>query len=219
MKLNLTLLGLSFVLFGVFTLFSYTVAKEFWQKVDFDTTIKLQDHLSRRLDEPFSLLSLLGSAEITLALAGILAFINLVQLKFFGFIAWLLIVPATVVEVAGKLVIYHPSPPNFLLRTVDLEKNLPHFNVHTDFSYPSGHVTRTTFLIVLTLVLVYFSSKNSIFKSLLVLTLVGGLFLMVLSRVYLGEHWLSDVLGGGLLGASSAIFAGALIVRSNKNNH
>lgn len=37
--------------------------------------------------------------------------------------------------------------------------------------------------------------------------------MMTLTRVYLGEHWLSDVLGGGLLGIGMGLFATGLILR------
>src|SRR3989344_4024905 len=100
-----SLLLLSILTFGFFTLFSYSVAKEFWQQFDFDTTVKIQDRIPRSFDEYFSYLSVLGSAEVTVGIAGILALISLIRLKIKNFLAWSMIVPATIVEIFGKLVL------------------------------------------------------------------------------------------------------------------
>lgn len=192
-----TLFFLSVFFFLAFTAFSYIVAKEKWVQIDFDTTVKLQDRIPRRFDEVFSIFSVLGSAEVTFTIALILSLISLFRKKFLGFFAWLLIVPTTLMTVVGKLLIFHPAPPNFFLRTVDLENNLPQFYVHSEYSYPSGHTTRTIFLMTCLMVLVIFSKKPIEFKviSLGVLGWFG--FMMSLTRVYLGEHWFSDVVGGG----------------------
>lgn len=58
-------------------------------------------------------------------------------------------------------------------------------------SYPSGHMMGTVILALGTLPL---SSRRSLRVALLLY--VGG---MGLSRVYIGDHWTSDVLGGALL--------------------
>ena len=60
---------LVFVL-GIFSLFlfaalSYFVHKGFFKQIDFNLTVKLQDHISRRFDSSFSVFSLLGSVEAT----------------------------------------------------------------------------------------------------------------------------------------------------------
>ena len=71
----------SMILFLVFTVFSYTVAKETWTNLDFDTTVKLQDRIPRKLDGIFSVFSFLGSAEVTFSLALILAMVYLFRKK------------------------------------------------------------------------------------------------------------------------------------------
>jgi len=208
---------LSLISLALFTYFSYTVAKEEWQKVDFDTTVKIQDHIPRKLDLPFSYFSLFGSAEITVGFCLILAFLALIKARFLEIVGWLMIIPASFAEVFGKLILFHPAPPVFLHRTL-LPTALPSFYVHTDFSYPSGHMTRTIFILTILICMAYFSSRNFITRFSYLCTLLLMVFLMGLTRVYLGEHWTSDVIGGALLGIAMGFFASSLILRRQKNN-
>lgn len=198
-----------------FTYFSYTVAKERWQKIDFDTTVKLQDHIQRRFDKSFSYFSLLGSAEVTVGFCLILALWSLLKRHWLGVLGWLMIIPASLAEIFGKLVLFHPGPPVLFHRSL-LSTSLPSFYVHTDFSYPSGHMTRTIFIITIFILMVMFSSRNIVPRFIIFSLLLLLVFLMGLTRVYLGEHWLSDVLGGGLLGAAVGFFAAMLILLPKK---
>lgn len=211
MKVRILLFFASVVTILLFTQFSYFVAKERLTQADFDTTVKIQDHISRRFDKYFSLLSLLGSVEITVGLTLILSFLSLIRRHWLAIFGWLLILPASLAEVFGKLVLYHPAPPIFLHRG-KLLTDLPSFYIHTDYSYPSGHMTRTIFIITVLSLMVIFSNKNSLFKFMGIALLLGFAFLMGMTRVYLGEHWLSDVLGGGLLGLAAGFFASVLIL-------
>jgi hypothetical protein len=61
--------GLFFVLFIAF---SYLVAKETFTQWDFDMTVKFQDKIPHRFDYPFSWLSIIGKAEISMAIWGFL---------------------------------------------------------------------------------------------------------------------------------------------------
>lgn len=214
MKAKLLLLSAIFA--SLFTYFSYTVAKERWQKVDFDTMVKLQDRIPQKFDGIFSYFSLLGSAEVTVGFCLLAAFFYLLRRRWLAIFGWLIIIPATLAEIFGKLVLFHPAPPLFFHRS-SVPASLPSFYVHTDFSYPSGHMTRTIFIATIFLLLVIFSTRNILSKFVL-----GGLilflaFLMGLTRVYLGEHWLSDVLGGSILGTAAGLLAVVLILQGKKD--
>ena len=215
MKIKLFLLSFFFII--GFTLFSYSVAKERWQQTDFNITVKLQDHIPRKYDQIFSYFSLLGSAEVTVGICIVLAFKALLKLRWKEILGWSLIVSATLGEIFGKLVLFHPAPPQFFHRSL-LPTSLPSFYVHTDFSYPSGHMTRTIFIIVVLVNMMFFSSKDFLSKVTVICLLIALAFLMGLTRIYLGEHWLSDVLGGFMLGVGMGFLASVLILRKDKDN-
>ncbi len=64
MKRKLPFIFAGIFLLILFILFSYSVQKNLFTAFDFDTTVKLQDRIPRKLDTPFSLFSLIGSFEI-----------------------------------------------------------------------------------------------------------------------------------------------------------
>lgn len=88
--------------------------------------------------------------------------------------------------------------------------------VHADFgSFPSGHVANaTTMAVVLAIILR---------RSWVWVAGVVYVILMLLSRTYLGAHWLSDTFGGLLLGAGVAVIVWAPIAnklyRENEQPH
>jgi membrane-associated phospholipid phosphatase len=101
---------------------------------------------------------------------------------------------------AGKLLVARPRPAEGL-----------RIDSHAGYSFPSGHTAQSfAFYIMLALVLLsiiegWLYRVAVTFLAVTMATLVG------VSRVYLGAHWLSDIIAGALLGAGWAILLWLLI--------
>jgi undecaprenyl-diphosphatase len=90
-------------------------------------------------------------------------------------------------EVLLKMIVARPRPQLALL-------------TETDYSFPSGHATIATILF-LSLIILFASKIKDSLRTLFIAANVLGILLVSFSRLYLGVHWLSDVLAGILLGA------------------
>jgi undecaprenyl-diphosphatase len=106
---------------------------------------------------------------------------------------WLLIGLALViaVELILKQTLPQPAPPGELARGVEL---LPFLRPPTAYTFPSGHVARVAFLVTAV--------------GLPLPVRAATIAVMALASVYLGGHWPTDVVGGWLLGYTTAAFAG-----------
>ena len=91
----------------------------------------------------------------------------------------------------AKITVRRPRPSQNLIEV---------FTKLVNFSFPSGHVMFYTAFFGFLLYLSYRLLKPSWKRTAWMILLAGLIVLVGPSRVYLGEHWASDVLGGYILG-------------------
>jgi undecaprenyl-diphosphatase len=139
----------------------------------------------------FYLISYLGSQKGSIIIGAIVSVFLLRQGRKTYFVAlWLVLLGVGLSVRYGKLIFHRARP-------VDVG-----FYEETNFSFPSGHSTTA---MVLFGMITYFLMRNSRSKQQRIIYLLSGLLIIMLvgfSRIYLGVHFLSDVLGGYLLGAT-----------------
>lgn len=116
----------------------------------------------------------------------------------------LALVAVVIVEIYSKSIVHHPAPMYSMIKNPTTI--FPANYINEQFSYPSGHAARAIFLAGTFIWVLYARYGRKITRRVgnaYVGILAGSVCyvtLVAVSRIYLGHHWLSDVVGGLLLG-------------------
>jgi len=201
------------ILLILFYGFSREVKKGKFKNIDFAVTVKIQDRMpsseSGRIDEFWEDIGFFASPMVSTVFVMALSVWSFIKAKGFKKKIAVFLIPLafgllTLAEVYGKNVVHHPAPPFFMLKNPTTI--FPKYYVNEQYSYPSGHAARAVFVaIVASSVMLQASGKNKRKKQIILLVALAYVVLVSLGKIYLGQHWLSDVIGGMLLGVVSGL--------------
>lgn len=178
------------VAFGVLFVYARTVA---YFAFDLNLTHWLQGFHPYWFDALMRFVTVLGDGPLAEILSGlIIFFVFVIGLRWEAVMLIFAEVGVGALGALVKVIVQRPRPTAALVNM---------FAPINDYSFPSGHVLLFTaflgFLFFMLYTLVPHSTRRA-----LGLTLFGVLIPLVgVSRVYLGEHWPSDVVGAYLLGS------------------
>lgn len=104
--------------------------------------------------------------------------------KRIGLVIWLNLIIEALLNVTLKNIIQRPRPEGYRLIS------------ETGFSFPSGHSMASMAFYGLLIYLIYKNVKNKYLKWVGIIALSLLIIMIGASRIYLGVHYTSDVLGG-----------------------
>jgi undecaprenyl-diphosphatase len=163
------------------------------------------DHASPAWTRLFGLLTWLGATNIVVAISVLLGGLEWLRRRRLAVLAFMVMVAAGQNLIANtvKALVERERPP------------VPHLAASSGFSFPSGH-TAAAAATWAAVALVLGRGRPLPVKAWLSAAAASVALVVAASRVLLGVHWLTDVVGGAALGfgwfvASSVAFGGALL--------
>lgn len=201
----------------IFYGFSRQVKSGAGKGLDFNVTVKIQDRISKffggRFDSGIESITVLAGPGVTLIAVGLITILAMWKADGWKKKAIYLLIPLCfgliiIGEMYGKTVVHHPAPPFFMLKNATAD--YPKYHVQEQFSYPSGHAARATFLVIISIAFMYQYMKkraNRLRIWLMIAVFVTYVLVISICKIYLGQHWLTDIIGGYLLGTAMAALA------------
>jgi membrane-associated phospholipid phosphatase len=150
---------------------------------------------TKLLDSFFRLLTFLGDGWFAVIFSILFLFI---QFRYFFMLILSFCVSGLMAQFLKRVVFPDILRPSAYLDQMPGLELVPGIDLHHTLAFPSGHTTTAFAVLLLTGFII--NKKYTLFGLMLLAWLAG------ISRVYLSQHFLIDVLGGSLLGLFSALF-------------
>jgi undecaprenyl-diphosphatase len=197
---------LAFLLLAAFLVLTLFVARHVTRPLDLTVTQALQLYATSQLDYGLYFFTLLGSIEFSCFAVLVVCWYLYRKYEWSGaFLYLFFFVALSGVEFIWKYWVTYTGPgPEF-------DRNPFQWGmvvVTTPYSFPSGHTFRGVFLLGIWYQRLSQRERPNVWNILIQKTVILLLFIGVgYSRIYLGDHWLSDVIGGYLLAAIGLLLA------------
>ena len=172
-----------------FGLLAWLVSQPGIPPIDTATTASMHGLASPTLDTLMNAATLLGSSPVLTTVVGLAVVLLVVQRRRMEAVFLVIALVGTLVINDGlKLLVQRPRP------------GFDWAEVWPETGFPSGH-SMNSFVVYLAIALVIWQVRGRR-AGIVALVLATALAVSVgISRIYLGAHWLSDVIGGYLAGA------------------
>lgn len=205
---QITKKNLRWIIFLILILIFIKIAEDVFEKeiFQFDEAIYnfLVNHRNTALNIFFKNITQLGSA-IVLAIITILCVILIKDKRY------KILVPANLATIAAM---------NILLKNI-FERPRPNklrLIEETGYSFPSGHAMASTAFYGILIYIAYKKIKNKKLRNITCIMLAILILLIDISRIYVGVHYVSDVLGGTCLSIAYLIIITKILDLNEKEN-
>lgn len=180
------------ILFLLFLIMAFSINKSFIEKVDTLVYNYISNSITDSNTIIFKGITFLGSTTFIIFVALILAIVWYKDNKGRGVVFSLIV--STILNCGVKWLIKRPRP------------NINQLVTETGFSFPSGHTMATTTLVGVLMCYLWESNWSKTKK--IIFSIILGIIpiLVMISRIYLGVHYFSDVFAGFLLSISLVLF-------------
>ena len=185
MKKSIIISGIYLVLFLIIMIF---VVLGYTTNIDTFIYKLVTSNMNDYLTSFYKFITFFGSTKFMISLCIILLVIFiLVKKKWYGINIVIGLISSTIVNNVVKVLISRERPD--VLKLVN----------ESTYSFPSGHTMASVMMYGIIIYYIYRSKLNKYLKWLLI-SIFGLLILLIMiSRIYLGAHYVTDVVGGLLL--------------------